>query len=74
MRDTTSERIAIATRGVRYPAELADLLTWAAYNNADRQARRELCSLPWRRYQDLGDVVDQIGRTRLEVAARHPVE
>lgn len=68
MFDAISERIAVATRGVRYPAELSDLLTWAAYNDADRQARRELCSLPWRSYQNLNDVVEQIGRTRREFA------
>jgi hypothetical protein len=70
MENTVAERIATAVRGVRFPAELSDLLTWAAYNHGDRRARRELCSLPWRSYQDLSDIVDEIGRTRRELAAR----
>ncbi|HZZ48166.1 MAG TPA: DUF2795 domain-containing protein [Pseudonocardia sp.] len=68
MDDISAGRIAAATRGVRFPAELSDLLTWAAYNQADRRAVRELCSLPWRRYKDVRDVVNQISHTRHELA------
>lgn len=62
-----TERIVAATRGVRFPAELSELLTWATYNHADRHALRELSSLPWRSYRDVSDVVDQINRTRREL-------
>lgn len=69
MEDISAGRIAVATRGVRFPAELADLLTWATYNHADRRSIRELYSLPWRSYTDVSDVADQISRTRQDLAA-----
>jgi hypothetical protein len=59
---STVERVAIATRGVRFPASLADLLSWADYNRADRQSLRELHALPWRNYFSVGDVVEEIRR------------
>jgi hypothetical protein len=70
MEKFTVERIAAGLRGVRFPAELGEILGWSAYNSADRQTRRELCSLPWRTYQNIGDVIDQIIRTRRTPGAR----
>jgi hypothetical protein len=73
-RDVTAERLAVAIRGVRFPAKLSDLLPWAAYNDADRQTQRELGTLPWRDYDSISDVAGQmhLNRTNLK-STRTPV-
>jgi hypothetical protein len=59
--EVAAGRISVAIRGVRFPAELSEILTWATYNDADARTRRELWSLPGRTYRNVTDNLDQIG-------------